>query len=363
MKIERDIKENPYLSIVITSRNDEHGGNMLQRMQISLSGLLEQLEKHRIESELILVDWNPPDDRPLLKDVLKWPEGLRYCTILGIVVSPSIHQRYEHSDKLPMNVVVAINCGIRRARGQFILYRPIDAIYSDELMSYIASRGLKGDERYRIDRYDVDRNVVQNDTLKEQLDFCKQNIIKIHSQGAPSAKSELPSLHTNACGDFQLMSKHYWHLLRGYREADITGAHVDGLLSYASYAAKVREVVLNNPMRIYHIDHDDKFNERIKRAKLPLESWLSLPFLPTWLNNKIIALYRMFMVFTGYKIKSSVYGIPTLSDTEYRKMRRDIVTGRRSYVFNDENWGLGQESLEEFVISTADWDKGYGKNK
>ena len=55
---------NPYLSIVITSRNDEHGYNALQRMQVSLSGLLEQLEKHKIESELILVDWNRPADRP-----------------------------------------------------------------------------------------------------------------------------------------------------------------------------------------------------------------------------------------------------------------------------------------------------------
>ena len=63
-----DKDENPYLSIVICSRNDNHGGNMLRRMQVSISGLLEQLEKHRIESELILVDWNPPADKPLLKE-------------------------------------------------------------------------------------------------------------------------------------------------------------------------------------------------------------------------------------------------------------------------------------------------------
>ena len=355
-------KKNPYLSIVITSRNDEHGGNMLQRMQVSLSGLLEQLEKHRIESELILVDWNPPADKTLLKDVLKWPEGLRYCTIRGIVVPPSIHQKYEYSNKIPMIAVAAVNCGIRRARGQFILPGVIDLLYSDELMSYIASRGLKGDERYRIDRYDVDRNVVQNDTLKKQLTYCQKNIIRINSHSHVSTKNGLPDLHTNACGDFQLMSNHYWYLLRGYREADIIAAHVDGLLSYASYAAEVREVVLKDPMRLYHIDHDSKFNDRIERAKLPLEDRLSFPFLPAWLNNKIIALYRMFMVFIGYKIKSSVYGIPTLSITEYRKMCRDIVAGRRSYIFNDENWGLGQESLEEFVISTAVWDKGYEKN-
>ena len=355
-------KEIPYLSIVITSRNDEHGGNALRRMQVSLSGLLEQLGKYRIESELILVDWNPPADKPLLKDVVKWPDKLRYCTIRVIVVPPSIHQRYKYSDKIPMNAVVAVNCGIRRAHGQFILPGVIDLLYSDELMSYIASKHLKSDERYRVDRCDVDRNVIQYDTLKEQFAYCKENVIRINSHLYSGAKYGLPDLHTNACGDFQLMSRHYWHLLRGYREADIIAAHVDGLLSYASYAAGVREVVLNNPMRLYHIDHDDKFNDRIERTRLPLENWLSLPFIPAWLNSKIIALYRMFLRLIGYKIKSNVYGIPTLSDTDYQKMRQDVVAGRCPYIFNDENWGLERESLEEFIINTADWDKGYGRN-
>lgn len=62
------------------------------------------------------------------------------------------------------------------------------------------------------------------------------------------------------------------------------------------------------------------------------------------------------------RIKSSVYGIPTLDYTEFQKMCRDIVAGRRPYISNDENWGLGQESLEESAISTADWDKENERN-
>lgn len=362
-----NLRENPYLSIVMSSRNDDHGGNLLQRSQVSLSGLLEQLEKHRIKSELILVDWNPPADKPLLKDVLKWPDKLRYCTIRVIVVPPSIHQRYEGSDKIPMIREVATNCGVRRARGQFILPGAIDLLYSDELMSYIASKGLRRDEEYRVDRYDVDRNVVQYDTLKEQLDYCQKNIIfiKAHTtkprRRLPWIRNDLPDLHTSAAGDFQLMSRHYWHLLRGYSEAHIF-AYGDGLFCYTAYAAGVKEVILNEPMRLYHIDHDGKFTDKIKESALPFENWLSLPFLPTWFRKKIMALYRVFLRLIGYKFKSSVYGIPTLDYTEYRKMARDMVAGKRSYIFNDENWGLGQESLEEFVISTADWDKDYERN-
>lgn len=358
-----DTIKNPYLSIVIASRNDEHGGNPLQRTLAAFNGLLTQLEKYYIESELILIDWNPPADKPLLKDVIKWPDKLRYCTIRVITVPASIHLRYEYSDIIPMNAVVAVNCGIRRACGQFILPSVIDLLYSDELMSYIAARGLKEDERYRVDRCDVDRNVVQCSTLKEQLDYSRKNIIKINSHQRNGAKNGLPDLHTNACGDFQLMSRRYWHLLRGYREADIATSYVDGLLSYASYAAGVKEVILAEPMRIYHIDHGEKFSDRMETSKLPLENWLLPAFRPTWLRSKLTAAYRRFLALVGYKMKSTVYGVPTLGYTEYRKMCRDIVTGKRSYIFNDENWGLAKESLEEFLIVKADWDKGYGKDK
>lgn len=362
------MRENPYLSLVIPSRNDDHGGNMSRRMQVSFNGLLEQLEKHRIESELILVDWNPPADKPLLKDAIKWPDGLKYCTIRVIVVPPSIHQRYEYSDKTPINVIVAMNCGVRRARGQFVLPSPVDLLRSEELMSYIASRNLKNDERYRIDRCDVNRNVLELDTLKEQLEYSRKNIIFIKARTPQPRRrlrwfqDDLPNLHTSACGDFQLMSRHYWHLLRGYREGDIPSAYADSLLSYASYAAGVREVVLENPLRLYHIDHDGKFTDSIKDVGLPLEDLLSPSFLPLWFNKKIMALYRMFLKLIGYKFKSSEHGIPTLHFTEYRKIAKDMVAGKRPYIFNDENWGLGQESLEEFTINTADWDKDYEKN-
>lgn len=362
------LRGNPYLSLVIRSRNDDHEGNLLRRMHVSLNGLLEQLEKYHIESELILVDWNPPADKPLLKDVLKWPDRLRYCTVRVIVVPPSIHQRYEYSDRRPMNAIAACNCGMRRARGQFILQGAIDLLYSDELMSYIASKNLKSDERYRVDRCDVDRNVLQYDTSKEQLDYCKDNIIRIKAHTPQRrrriqwTRHDLPDLHTSAAGDFLLLSREHWHSLRGYPETDVIGAYSDGLFCYMAHAAEIKEVILNESMRLYHIDHDDKFNEVIKETRLPLKNWLSLPFLPTWFNNKVMALYRMFLTLTGYKFKSSFHGIPTLHFNEYRKMAKDMVAGRRSYIFNDENWGLGQETLEEFVISTADWDKEYERN-
>lgn len=346
---------NPYLSLVVSSRNDEHGGNMLLRMQVSLSGLLEQLEKYRIESEIILVEWNPPAERPLLKDIIKWPGALRYCTIRVIVVPPAIHRRYKGHAKLSINRAAAFNVGIRRARGQFILFRPIDLIYSDDLVAFIATKRLERDEIYRIDRCDVDRNVVRLNTLKEQLNFCKQNIIKIHSRRGPPAGSTLPYLHTNASGDFQLLSREYWHLLRGYPEIDIVSPRIDALLSHMAYAAGVKEVILDEPMRLYHIDHDDKFGDIYKEPKSWLEKLLSFLLIPKSISSRILYVYH---IFAPYESKAEMFGVLTLGRSEYQMMRRDIIAGKRSYAFNNDTWGLGEESLDEFVISTADWDKG-----
>jgi len=193
------------------------------------------------------------------------------------------------------------------------------------------------------------------------MKYCASNIIDVSSRSVKTGKKDnvsgsLPELHTNASGDFMLMSKNSWDSLRGYYEYDIAGAYVDGLLCYASYAAGVKEVVLENPMCIYHIDHDNKFNDRIETVDLPLQKYFYVPFLPDYINKKIIGLYRRVLMLFGYRMKSSVHGAPTLNFDEYQEMAKEIVVGKRSYVLNNESWGLGNDTLEEVFINYADWD-------
>ena len=127
----------PYLSTVLFSRNDDHGSNMFLRMQLCIGTLISQMEKYQIPSELILVEWNPPENKPLLKDVFPWPKVLNYCKIKVIIVPQEIHNRYEHSDLFPMHTKIAPNVGIRRARGRFVLSTSVDCLLSDELVKFI----------------------------------------------------------------------------------------------------------------------------------------------------------------------------------------------------------------------------------
>src|SRR5205823_6021070 len=114
-------EQQPYLSIVATTRNDDHGGDALARTQIFLDALAAQCERHGLDAELVLVEWNPPADRPGLRDALRWPEPGNHFEARIIEVPESIHSRLEHSDQLPLFQMIAKNVGIRRARGSFVL--------------------------------------------------------------------------------------------------------------------------------------------------------------------------------------------------------------------------------------------------
>ena len=170
----------PYLSVVVTARNDDHGGNLLGRMQVFVTGWIEQARRYQIPSELIIVEWNPLPDRPRLIDVLEWPEDLGPCEVRFIEVPPDLHTRYPHGDALPLYQMIGKNVGIRRARGQFVLATNIDILFSDELAKYLAAQGLEHGRMYRIDRHDAMSDVPPDVGVEEQLAYCRTHLIRVN---------------------------------------------------------------------------------------------------------------------------------------------------------------------------------------
>ncbi|MBK5291121.1 MAG: hypothetical protein JJE04_05405 [Acidobacteriia bacterium] len=174
----------PYLSVVVTTRNDDHGGSQISRTQTFLNALVAQCNRHRIPTELIFVEWNPPADRPPLAQALRWPESREFCSVRILRVPPSIHARYQHGEALPLYQMIAKNVGIRRANGEYILATNIDILFSDELMRHIGARRLEKNKMYRIDRTDVEADVPVDGSIDEQLDYCRQHLIRAHIREA-----------------------------------------------------------------------------------------------------------------------------------------------------------------------------------
>src|ERR1039457_4630914 len=172
----------PYLSVVVTARNDDHGGNLLRRMQVFVDAWINQAKRHNLSSELIVVEWNPPAGRQRLAEALRWPGDTGPCDVRILEVPPAVHARYRHAAALPLYQMIAKNVGIRRARGEFILATNIDILFSDELVQFLASRRLEKGRMYRLDRYDVPSDVPVDATLDEQLAYCRSHSIRIFAR-------------------------------------------------------------------------------------------------------------------------------------------------------------------------------------
>lgn len=339
------------LSVVATSRNDDHGGNALWRTQHFVDGLAHQAKKHRVSIELVLVDWNPLPDRVGLYEALKWPEADKYFQYRVIVVPNSYHQQFKHSKELPLFQYLAKNVGIRRAKGDFILATNIDILFSDQLFQFFKT-SLKTGCLYRVDRFDMDDKIPEAIPFEEILSYAEKNILRVNAamgiltwqeynllfvqrkslqsyalflflfsklllrmvysltfvrlrlfiknlfkkdencqrgSGHVSLMEALSILaykerfgnglfvkmlnvvytlknqfsflnwqrlvHTNACGDFTLMSKEDWFALKAYPEWEIYSWHIDSVLLYQAYHSDIKMENLNFKYPIYHIEH------------------------------------------------------------------------------------------------------------
>ena len=463
-----------HLSIVATSRNDDHGGNLLYRTQSFVDGLIAQCRRHDVRAELILIDWNPPPDRPPLAEALDWPDDPGPCRVRVVVVPAETHSRLAQADKLPLFQMIAKNVGIRRARGQYVVATNIDILLNDRLMRYLKHR-LRPGRLYRVDRYDVPSELPGGTSFEDVLEWCDREAFRIHRRrqtfirengrwvaGEPSlavrlwtrawraASAKLNSairrvsnllrflqalpargsracarwlrrlrpvassvdfifggiylarhlglrgsikqfsrfilrlcrgllralgrtgngavafmkrlglnllprlcltsldyllgktkklrvgirhfgealdmlrlrLHTNACGDFTLLSREDWFRLRGYPEWEIFSWHLDSVLLYQANRNGIKEVDLGPEMRIYHIEHGAGSGYTPEGADLLFER----------LRQR---------------------GIPFLEYEDFKdivsEMRKNTEEGG-TVIFNALSWGMGERDLPELNV-------------
>jgi hypothetical protein len=118
-------------------------------------------------------------------------------------------------------------------------------------------------------------------------------------------------LHTNASGDFTLMSKNAWMRSGGYAEFEMYSMHIDGLHLYTSHYSGLREQRLRQP--VYHIEHGGGFKPNSKELVERLER----DAIPQISNEQLMAwIYEMYK--TGRPVQ-----------------------------FNKDEWGFAQEDLAE----------------
>ncbi len=135
---------------------------------------------------------------------------------------------------------------------------------------------------------------------------------------APPHEPPLPPLflHTNGCGDFTLMAREHWFDLRAYPEFDLFSMNIDSLFCVAAHHGGAREVILEDPMRIYHIEHGTGSG---------------------WTPEGQARLFQ--------RLKTA--GIPWLDNQEVLRWAAQMNRLNSPFIFNHDDWGMANLDLEE----------------
>ncbi len=337
------VNDTPYLSVVATSRNDDHGGNLTLRMQLFVQCLAAQAKRHRLKTELVLVEWNPPADRPRLRETLRFDAHHPFCSVRIVDVPAAIHSRYRHAQALPVYQMIAKNVGIRRARGRFVLATNVDIVFSDPLFARLAEQDLQVGRCYRSIRHDVDNALTSEMPVEAVLDYCKSHLIRVNQRDGSLdvrdgsrhiiyrpevTEKELghAKLFTNGCGDFTLLSQEDWRRLRGYAELDMFSFHLDSLFLHCAYYAGIAEHVFPDDHVHYHIEHQEGWTPEIHRDRT-LDARLD---------------------------KGQ---IDRLDNASLRRLLDRMRDERKPLIFNDAHWGLANDHLAEEHVTIADWER------
>jgi hypothetical protein len=236
-------------SIVTNTRNDDHGGHQMHRLQTFVNGIAQYRELYKWNVELVIVEWNPMDGWATLEEALTFPADL---PVRILRVPLDIHNQFDNAATVPMFFHLAHNVGIRRARGQFVLMTSQDILFSDRLARFLAHGNLNDKAYYRAVRFDTFVRKVPKLPIQQQIAYCARHVDDVKSFGDDQL------LHTRACGDFILMHRDAWERLRGFPEWGVFGIYLDGLVVHAAYTSGLQQLVFDLNRCIYHIDHKNQ---------------------------------------------------------------------------------------------------------
>jgi len=236
----------PFVSVVITARHDNYGGDFRERIATPLLFNYERLSEQGVPYELILVEWDPIPGRPLLCEMLaKERPDVTERILRPIVVAPQYQLAMTQNPRVPYLEYVAKNVGIRRAAAPCVLVTNADILLGREPVTVIAERRLEPGTVYRAPRCDIKLGIDQVglswSALEDRANQVRQPDLK-------------PPLFSSAAGDFLLSDRDTFHRLRGFNEVyRAARAGIDTNFMVKVHGAGIPIVEIGGS--VYHVDH------------------------------------------------------------------------------------------------------------
>jgi len=207
------------LSAVVVTRNDNYGGDLNDRATYCLNSLINTFD------EVILIDWNSPNNRPLLWDIdqnIKFRGNLKH-----IVITPEIASMLTNEDPNAQVCCETLgrNIGIRRATGDYIVSTNIDVIAPrrDQLEKTI-NNDLNQKTFYTISRRHIEWKDIEEfhggERKYNEWEELRNHLIENSEERKYEEKVVDGDDYSivNCCGDFQLAHRDIWDEIRGFEE-------------------------------------------------------------------------------------------------------------------------------------------------
>ena len=237
----------PLITLVLTGRNDEYGGDFTSRFFRTLAFNHAQLTARGIPHEIVFVEWAPPADRPLLvEQVFRAIPSLDPSACRWYVVDRRYQEALSLNPRLEYLEFIAKNVGVRRARGRFVLTSNCDVYLGRQVLDVFERGALEPRVLYRAPRRDL--------KLTSDLSSLDWDVLEDPRNLAGPAHSLKPPFMGSATGDFVLIDRQAFHAIRGFNEVyRVARIGIDRNVLVKALSAGLRIEDIGGP--VYHVNH------------------------------------------------------------------------------------------------------------
>lgn len=265
------------ISVVCSCRNDDYGGNFLDRMCY----FLRSLDRFSVPIEIILVEWNPLDGYEPIADIIsRWNALVSFRhPIRVITVSNENYKKFiskfSYTDVyMSFQEYPSKNIGIRRARGKYIIQTNPDIFYPISTINFIENliktqdiesviscgnpRGKRVDV-IEVHNFPSIMNVNSTDGMESGIMNMENMLLNSHN---------IKQISENALGDFMLFKREHAIHTKSFKECPIAIVHheqpfVDEFIKHGWPENPANGVV------IYHFDHSRISYEKVAYRSNP----------------------------------------------------------------------------------------------
>jgi len=239
-------------SIILTGKNDNYGGYFDERLILTTKYNIKKLTKLGAEVEVIFIEWNPLEDKPLLSEKLSKVFDDIKCYVVDNETHSKFCGEFEYMTFLEF---FAKNIGIRKATGDILICSNADVFYDDNVVEFISKGLFKDNCIYRAERRDIRFHKLKSLTSKslENAVFNENPVGK--------------SPYIDGSGDFTMATKKTFENLTGYDESvRFVKIHKDSRILWSAFdletindtagifsSSDFNFELIGN---IYHIDHE-----------------------------------------------------------------------------------------------------------